>query len=161
MLLDDVDPRIFGLLIHWLYTHRVMQPAHNEELFRALGGPLLTYAKLWSLGSRCLMPALQNHLMTKLATGMRFENDVAKRRAFINYAAREHGEKQLRFLAVQAVAYFVGLNEVKGYVAELPGDVVADIMVVLMEEVARGNARALGRLAFRPCATYFVQEPKV
>lgn len=159
MRLEDVDSRIFGLLIHWLYTHRVIHAADDNGLVLSSGGPLLAYSKLWMLAGRCLMPALQNHLMMKLTTCLRFENDKSRLKEFVFYPSHTDVEMPLKLLAVQAVAFFVDSKEVRAFLADLPGDFVADVMVVLKEEVAKVKTSTIGRLAFRASSHYFVKEP--
>jgi hypothetical protein len=63
MELDDVEPEIFGLLIHWLYTKNIHQlltdDEHNLESTIAL-------AKLWILGQRFVIPAMQASVIVAL-----------------------------------------------------------------------------------------------
>ena len=63
MELDDVEPEIFGLLIHWLYTKNIHQlltdDKHNLESTIAL-------VKLWTLGKRFIIPTMQASVMVAL-----------------------------------------------------------------------------------------------
>jgi hypothetical protein len=58
MNLDDIDPDAFALLVDWLYTQRVESD----------GGDLPTLARLWIMGGRFLMPAVQNSAMDRIYT---------------------------------------------------------------------------------------------
>jgi hypothetical protein len=63
MELDDVEPEIFGMLIHWLYTKNIHQllkdDKHNLESTIAL-------TKLWILGQRFVIPAMQASVIVAL-----------------------------------------------------------------------------------------------
>ena len=63
MELDDVEPEIFGLLVHWLYTK-----GFNIDLedFDSPFKIWVILAKLWILAERFALPALQNDVMHRL-----------------------------------------------------------------------------------------------
>lgn len=62
MPLEDVDPAVFGLLVHWVYHQKFDLPRveGKEGKFSADYEKL---AELWILAQRTLMPALQNHVV--------------------------------------------------------------------------------------------------
>jgi hypothetical protein len=58
MTLDDIDPDAFGLLVDWIYYQRV----------KSDGVDLPTLARLWIMGGRFLIPAVQNLAMDRIYT---------------------------------------------------------------------------------------------
>ncbi|KAF8852850.1 hypothetical protein BDZ45DRAFT_694719 [Acephala macrosclerotiorum] len=62
MVLVDVEPDIFSLLVNWLYLQKLQ---HSD------GRPVvkLELAKLWNLAEYCLMPRLQNEAMPAIYSG--------------------------------------------------------------------------------------------
>ena len=62
MRLEDVESRIFGYFVQWLYdrTFPYGSNLQDDEL------PLITYAKLWTLAGRCLVTTLQDELAMQL-----------------------------------------------------------------------------------------------
>lgn len=62
MRLEDVDPAVFGLLVHWVYHQKFDLPRveGKEGNFSADYEKL---AELWILAQRTLIPALQNHVV--------------------------------------------------------------------------------------------------
>lgn len=59
MTMDDVSAKVFGLLVHWLYTQNI------EE------APIVDLVNLWILAERCLMPILQNQVMDEIRSLLR------------------------------------------------------------------------------------------
>ena len=62
MHLDDVEPEVFGLFIHWIYY----QDIPNEP---TQPGYLLNVARLWVMAQRFLIPRLQNAAIQILNRG--------------------------------------------------------------------------------------------
>lgn len=62
MRLEDVDPVVFGLLVHWVY-HQKFQLPRVEGKEGKLSADYEKLAELWILAQRMLMPALQNHVV--------------------------------------------------------------------------------------------------
>lgn len=59
MELNDVDPKVFGILANWLYSQEVTDAEKKTP-------DLVTCAKLWILGDRFLMRKLQNDAMRQI-----------------------------------------------------------------------------------------------
>ncbi|KAG9228230.1 hypothetical protein BJ875DRAFT_478002 [Amylocarpus encephaloides] len=62
MRLEDVDPAVFGLLIHWVY-HQKFDLPRVEGKEGKVSADYEKLAELWILAQRTLMPALQNHVV--------------------------------------------------------------------------------------------------
>ncbi|KAH9210161.1 hypothetical protein DL95DRAFT_466063 [Leptodontidium sp. 2 PMI_412] len=59
MMLDDIDPVIFGSFVHWLY-HRKVEAAIDINLSPEM------LVKFWVMAERFLLPTLQNQIMDRL-----------------------------------------------------------------------------------------------
>ncbi|KAH8601405.1 hypothetical protein B0O99DRAFT_736614 [Bisporella sp. PMI_857] len=64
MDLDDVEPSIFGMVVHWLYFNKIDGGGH----LLATTDKLVMRAKVWVLGRRFLMPQLQNYISSGLVS---------------------------------------------------------------------------------------------
>ncbi|TVY14091.1 Kelch repeat and BTB domain-containing protein 8 [Lachnellula arida] len=53
MVLDDVEAGIFGYVVNWLYTQKIIHPEESKIQLEEM-------AKLWVLAGRFLIPRLQN-----------------------------------------------------------------------------------------------------
>ncbi|TVY87472.1 hypothetical protein LAWI1_G006420 [Lachnellula willkommii] len=58
--LPDTDPIVFGILVEWAYSQRVMMSTTETR------NDLFTLMKLWVLADRCLIPRLQNETLVYL-----------------------------------------------------------------------------------------------
>jgi hypothetical protein len=77
MMLEDVDPRAFGILVNWIYTQGV-------EIDNGTWPNLVTCAKLWILADRFLMRKMQNDVMVKIHFVLTF--DIIEDDEFIDFA---------------------------------------------------------------------------
>jgi len=59
MVLEDVEPVTFGLVINWLYTQKIIHPEDNKI-------QLVETAKLWVLAGRFIIPQLQNEAIRRI-----------------------------------------------------------------------------------------------
>jgi hypothetical protein len=56
MTLQDVDPSLFGAVVHWCYQEKIdeMQQDENGNIVAIKEGRLVVLAKMWMLGQvRC------------------------------------------------------------------------------------------------------------
>jgi hypothetical protein len=65
MTLDDIDPEAFALLVDWLYYQRIESD----------GIDLPTLARLWIMGGRFLLPAVQNSAIDSIYRTLVTEGD--------------------------------------------------------------------------------------
>lgn len=63
MELLDVDPKIFGLLVHWCYAREI---ALDHFLVDDTNIALMPLAQLWTLANRFIMPELEKVVMDVL-----------------------------------------------------------------------------------------------
>ncbi len=59
MVLEDVDPQVFGILANWLYSEEVCDAEKNTP-------DLVACAKLWVLADKFLIIKLQNDAMSQI-----------------------------------------------------------------------------------------------
>jgi hypothetical protein len=52
MTLQDVDPSLFGAVVHWCYQEKIdeMQQDENSNIVAIKEGRLMVLAKMWMLG---------------------------------------------------------------------------------------------------------------
>jgi hypothetical protein len=63
MSLYEIDPEVFGIFVYWLYHRKI--PTQTARLADI---DLVHLAKLWILGDRFLVPALQNNAICRMHT---------------------------------------------------------------------------------------------
>lgn len=87
MVLEDVEADIFGYVVNWLYTQKIIHP-DDEEI------QLLEFAKLWVLAGRFLIPRLQNKAIRRI--GKTYSWIVEDFMAYVRFALkRELADTQL------------------------------------------------------------------
>ncbi|TVY47516.1 hypothetical protein LOCC1_G003653 [Lachnellula occidentalis] len=59
MVLEDVEPEIFGYMVNWLYTQKIIHPEDK-------GIEPVEFAKLWVLAGRFMIPQLQNEAIQRI-----------------------------------------------------------------------------------------------
>lgn len=104
--LEDVDPAIFGLLVHWVYYQKFDLPtAEGKD-----GKSTADYEKLaalWILAQRTLMAALQNHVVDvifdSLSTQVLWDGSNFGR--LMELAGENDPSSSLARLAVNTVVY--------------------------------------------------------
>ncbi|KAK0113887.1 hypothetical protein ONS95_014132 [Cadophora gregata] len=88
MRLEDIEPETFGLLVNWMYNHEIDKQRcfksmgedannHASTDVQGRGSPdLMPLIKLWSLGQRMVMPALENAAMEVIHSLMDNISDI-------------------------------------------------------------------------------------
>ena len=106
MRLDDVDPAVFGLLVHWIYFQKFDLPMvkGNEE------EPTADYeklAELWILGQRTIMPALQNYVVDVVLDSFSQQElwDGSNFGLFMELAAENDLQSPLSRLAINSLVH--------------------------------------------------------
>jgi hypothetical protein len=163
MILDDVDGDAFGWVAHWLYFKNIMPQSKDTDM--GLGRDKLTLlARIWILGSRFLLPGLQNAAMSLIfgiLEGEDFEDQIG--RGYLqDLAALAYqidarlGLKQLKSIAVDMLAWKTSASELKKWRGKIPEEMLFDIMLALKEQFDNQVEEKLwGDLCE---ATYWVQE---
>lgn len=106
MRLDDVDPAVFGLLVHWTYYQKFDMPiAEGQE-----GKSTADYeklAELWILGQRMIMPALQNYVVDIILNSLSEQDlwDGSNFGRLMEVAAENDPQSPLSTLAINAMVY--------------------------------------------------------
>lgn len=112
---------------------------------------------LWVLAERCLMPSLQNELITNLISHLDLEATALKvNMEFIHYACKTIGASPLKQLMIYATTMLIPRKELKSCVGELPEGMVVDMIMILrrcLNDVRKGSN---GRILKREC--YLVEE---
>jgi BTB/POZ domain len=100
MTLEDLDPTIFGFLVHWLYTKKVtIQESTDGKEWKAM-------SDLWLLAQRSLIPQLQNDAMIKLHDRLKtLPNLQMVSFSLYVYNSPETEDTPLRKLAVEILAW--------------------------------------------------------
>jgi hypothetical protein len=135
MTLKDVDSRVFGLMVHWMYRDEVYVEEEKEDQEK-LGDTtvldtsiILTLADLWILADRFLMPILQNKTMDKLCY-LLYNHHETMLLPFIRHVY-ENTESRvghpLKHLALSCLAVFRSSEELADLRDGLPHDVAFDL----------------------------------
>ncbi|KAE9376554.1 hypothetical protein N431DRAFT_288501, partial [Stipitochalara longipes BDJ] len=66
MILEDIEPSIFGLFLCWLYSGDIAQRKVGEKEEETLNQTPVQLAKLWILAERFMMPKLQNSVINEI-----------------------------------------------------------------------------------------------
>ena len=145
MRLDDVEAETFGLLVSWMYNHKIEeQPSFTskigksdvEEDFNSQDARpnLMPLIKLWKLGQRMLIPALQNDAMQMIYSMI----DGASDAHIIQVAQLTRFEEELSSLR-DLIIYKLARTWNPGYLerlaAVLPVDIVIGVTLQLKEQV--------------------------
>jgi len=137
--LDDVEPRVFGLLVDWV---------HSQYLRDECGATLMELARLWTLGERFIMPRLQNAAMKDLcwALAMAKSEDILEYANYV-YEISAIEDTMLKRVAVGRVA-FRELKEVEGLLEGIPKEMhiqVTKALYIRFENLQR-NANPCDKL---------------
>lgn len=168
MRIEDIESSVFGLLIHWVYTHDLKGKV-------LVGAPsMLTLAKLWTLAERFLMPRLQNAVVDEM---YRSRGQLTHPLAFmdcvgflpspskphsnllqINYVYSGDGkEHPLKQIVVERLAYeHVGIWREKS--KDLPQEFVLDVLETLL--TFHENLRPAERGTISRPSTHYVRVPE-
>ncbi|TVY19562.1 hypothetical protein LARI1_G003406 [Lachnellula arida] len=138
--LPDTDPIVFGILVEWTYSQRVIMPTTRTCNDR------FTLMKLWVLADRCLIPRLQNDTLVCLEarratlgwmpspcddTFAYLYDNTAYRSPLRHYFAH-------RFSNAMVIAGSQGLertSKVSEISENLPQPMLADIITCMVEQV--------------------------
>ena len=157
MILDDVDPKAFGLMVAWLYTQQI-----EEDDLNTTGVPNasavnshypLNLFKLWELGGRYIMPSLQNRVVRKLMPVLRAARAWQFQEAIMY--AYEHNLDPLKRFAVYILAFEVDDVLANALADSLSRDILADTMKMLKTHCWQYNLNGLNDPRRDP-ANYFV-----
>jgi hypothetical protein len=164
MRLADVEEKIFGLLVHWIYTDEI-EGGHCVGLVPA--------GKLWLLADWCMIPELQNAaillIRDTIFTGVVTKTTLVGFRDLILLAYKFEIQSPLRKL----LADFMSLNSaqslrkfleriLEGLDARIAVDIATDIAVLLRTECQKSNHQrgAISILKLVPIQKYYVDVPE-
>lgn len=77
MRLNNVNEKIFGKVVHWMYEKEI---ENGTEL------DLLSLAKLWTIAGRFLIPALQNMAISTIYKKLEISVEDSLFQEFVEYA---------------------------------------------------------------------------
>lgn len=138
MTLEDVDSKVFGLLVHWMYTKEVYVREAGGEFCAAAHGTKVSYttnifplADLWFLAERFLMPILQNNTIQKLCHILHHQNRIALLplvRHIYDNDQIEAGHT-LKNLTLKFLSEFANQESLASWHEKLPREAVWDLML--------------------------------
>jgi hypothetical protein len=122
MTLDDIDPDAFGLLVDWLYTQRVDVD----------GNSLPTLERLWIMGDRFLIPAIQNSAMDCIHGALVAESGSVERfREYVRLANDFNGGENLLVYVVIRMFCATGQKHYDLLVPEIPPEMLLKLALPL------------------------------
>ncbi|KAE9376511.1 hypothetical protein N431DRAFT_452925 [Stipitochalara longipes BDJ] len=135
MILEDVEARIFGMFVHWLYTQTKKKSQIHSR-------PLIEWAKFHSLADRFKIPKLADSLLVEVSWLDPSDDPQSGNtlQGFQCYAYGIHGNKSLREMAIGKTmkvflaSNFKGLDE---FMTALPNGMLADFMKEMSQQWLR------------------------
>ena len=122
--LDDVEACTFGLFVNWIYYQKI----RNED--GKLPG-LIDLAKLWALGERFEIVALQNSTMDHIRDEVQYPTEFEM---FIHFSYEMDGhENQLKRLAIARLAWTLP-DPYKEILGQLPAQAQMDLILELKSQ---------------------------
>ncbi|CAG8961801.1 hypothetical protein HYFRA_00013977 [Hymenoscyphus fraxineus] len=134
--LDDIEPAIFKLLMKWINTTRESylkqckdkaDPIHEDYKNHFLYKENLLLVKLWILGERLLMPALQNAAIDALEEIVNNAFYTLSHHYKYVYEHTLPGSALRRYVVEQLIVYFVAEDWLENLRTHFPPDMLFDI----------------------------------
>jgi len=102
MIFRDIDPELFGFVIHWMYSGGYVEDWPVVHFFEGActGTPseqLVKYGRLWMIGDKLGMPDLQNVIGTILRRNVR-NKPLAALEQFMNLTYNQNSEGETYLL---------------------------------------------------------------
>jgi hypothetical protein len=140
LVLEDVDPKVFGFLVHWLY-HQKVEDGTEESGKCVVADQLMLFAKLWELGQQFMIRPLQDDAISRifgLLQITKFDNgeDMAGLKEFIKFVYRDElRDSALAKVAIDKVALDIKSADLDLYCwfEEMPARLWYDITMYLKE----------------------------
>ncbi|KAG4428473.1 hypothetical protein IFR05_016042 [Cadophora sp. M221] len=145
MHLEDVEADVFGVLVHHLYSHELDESSFviiDDATGESCDFDFLLLARLWKLGERFLMPALQNDVVIELLEGRDGVSDERLKKFAVYVCATEGDPKEdgpqgkLKRLLLEIVAFTEYRSLFTNIMPSLSIDMVIEVAHVLKEHVA-------------------------
>jgi hypothetical protein len=148
MILEDVDPSLFGLINNWLYTQNLIDE-HGQCL------RLIQYAKIWSLARRFLLTELEGDALYCVERACPCVDDEGHPKTgstladFLRYAYYEAPEDQrseLHSIAIRKTIKLICPGDVHALMKSMPEDMVPHFVKALVrrhldDQVALAKAK--------------------
>jgi hypothetical protein len=148
MILEDVDPFLFGLIYNWLYTQKLVDE-HGEKL------KLIEYTKIWSLARRFLLTELEGdaleciELVDSHVDIEGHPKSGSTMADFLRYAYEDAPEEQrseLQSIAIQKTVKLTGPGDVDALMEFMPQDMILHFIMALVRRhlddwVGHANAK--------------------
>ncbi|KAH9222241.1 hypothetical protein DL95DRAFT_402216 [Leptodontidium sp. 2 PMI_412] len=163
MRLDDVEAEVFRVLVHYLYFRELDDSSFiilEDATGEACDFDFLLLAKLWKLGERFLMPALQNEVVIELLEGRDSVSDERLKKFAVYVCSTEGDPKEdgpqgkLKRVLLDIVAF----TEYRSLFTEIMLSLSID-MVIEVAHVLKGHVPAhhLGRRRANIQQDFFVE----
>jgi len=122
MRLPDVDSKVFGLLVTWVY---------QQEIEGGKSQRLLQLVKLWMLAERCLIPDLQNQVMDLIQAG--FQDEVLE---VVHFVYETSAANVLKKSLVNKVARLAPAR-LGEWIDLLPQEMITEVALALNEHCSK------------------------
>ncbi|TVY32519.1 hypothetical protein LSUB1_G007538 [Lachnellula subtilissima] len=119
MVLEDVEAVIFGLVVNWLYTQKIIHPEDKKI-------QLVEIVKLWVLAGRFLIPRLQNDAIRRTQDTPGYSREEFEPYAVLDDVLRLCGFMAGPPMGVELLEYFVEIVTGEG------GDTAAIVIKALV-----------------------------
>jgi hypothetical protein len=138
--LEDVDPKVFGFLVHWLY-HQKVEDGTEDTGKCVIADQLMLFANLWELGQRFMIRPLQDDAISRILDLLqitKFDNgeDMAGLKELIKFVYRDElRDSALAKVAVDKIALDIKSADLDLYCwfEDMPARLWYDITMYLKE----------------------------
>jgi hypothetical protein len=138
MTLDDVDSKLFGLLVHWFYTEDVfikdLEVVNNKTISQeCLDKNSILLANLWLLADRFLIPLLQNNIMdVLLSSNWSSTSEGVFDLVLYIYESTEHGSPcEIKKFTTFLLSEVVDRKIIRAWKDPLPRELLLDFSIAL------------------------------
>lgn len=134
MILEDVDPSLFGLICNWLYTQKLVDE-HEQKL------KLIEYTKIWSLARRFLLTELESDALECVErAGPHVDTEGYPKTGstladFLSYAyedAPEDQRSELQSIAIQKTIKLTCPGDAHAMIKLMPEDMIPHFVKALV-----------------------------
>jgi hypothetical protein len=152
MSMDDVDPEVFGTLVHYIYTQRIyltddevedIKAEDNADIKDSIAERVSMLSDLWSLAGVCMMKDLQNDTMKMLFPLFSDLDGKDLRDIAVRIYNGNVEMTQLKKAVVEKVAFGLDEDELSEWMAghrreQLPDGMLVDLVMALKRCAAIG-----------------------
>jgi len=136
--LDDVEPKVVQVLLHWLYTQKLdieVAREQDSQNFLHLEEPFILAVSLWALADKLLLPGLQNEVVDWIDRVCR-EEEYAPTHCLKHVYNCTGAGSLLRKLFISQTAHYMPSNWYTTQAKDFPQEFLIDLAEYFSTEFA-------------------------